>query len=71
VVNKLREKFWVIKCRSTVKSQFANCLFCKRRNVKPAQPLMGQLPAARFAHNEKPFFNTGVDFFGPLFVTVI
>jgi transposase InsO family protein len=70
VINRLRENYWIIKCRLTVKQQFANCLYCKRRKAKPAQPLMGQLPIERFAHNEKPFTNTGVDFFGPFLVTV-
>jgi hypothetical protein len=70
VINQLRERFWILKCRRTVKKQFANCFVCKRRKAKPAQPMMGQLPDVRFAHHKKPFTNTGVDFFGPFFVTV-
>jgi hypothetical protein len=70
VICKLRERFWIIKCRAAVKRQFANCLRCKKQKAKPAQPQMGQLPAERFAYHQKPFTNTGVDFFGPFFVTV-
>jgi Integrase zinc binding domain len=70
VVNQLRERFWIIKCRSAVKRQFQNCLQCKRRKAKPAQPLMGQIPAERFASHEKPFTNTGVAFFRPIYVNV-
>jgi Pao retrotransposon peptidase/Family of unknown function (DUF5641)/Protein of unknown function (DUF1759)/Integrase zinc binding domain len=70
VINQLRERFWILKCRRTVKKQFASCYECKKRKAKPAQPLMGQLPEERFAYHEKPFTNTGVDFFGPFLVSV-
>jgi hypothetical protein len=70
VINRLREKFWIIKCRSVVKKQFANCMYCRKYKAKPAQPMMGQLPAARFISQQKPFTSTGVDFFGPFCVAV-
>jgi hypothetical protein len=68
VINQLREKFWIIRCRSVVKRQFANCMYFRKYKAKPSQPMMSQLPAARFISQQKPFASTGVDLFGPLFI---
>ncbi|KAJ0177241.1 hypothetical protein K1T71_001416 [Dendrolimus kikuchii] len=50
--------------------RFLNCLQCRLRRAQPASPSTGSLPAARLAHHSRPFTFTGVDYFGPLEVTV-
>ncbi|KAJ0171072.1 hypothetical protein K1T71_013271 [Dendrolimus kikuchii] len=70
VVNELRQRLWVMKIRPSVKAVLRNCLQCRLRRAQPASPSTGSLPAARLAHHSRPFTFTGVDYFGPLEVTV-
>lgn len=66
VINRLREKFWVINTRSAVNNAFYDCQHCKIRKAKPEPPLMGQLPEYRLTPNVRPFTHCGVDYFGPI-----
>ena len=43
---------------------------CKIRKAVPKNPQMAKLPRARVASFGAPFTFTGMDFFGPIFVTV-
>ena len=70
VVNELRQRYWIVKLRPTVRSISAQCLFCRYRRAAPRPQRMADLPAARLQHNRRPFTFTGVDFFGPMEVTV-
>ncbi|XP_044760231.1 uncharacterized protein LOC123317687 [Coccinella septempunctata] len=70
VLNELRQNYWIIDGRSAVKSVFASCQFCRIRRAKPQVPVMGQLPVERLTPRVKPFTFTGIDYFGPLTVTV-
>lgn len=69
VVNNLKQKYWLIRMRPTVK-EITKCMLCKLRRVKPIMPKTGDLPAARVAHHQRPFTHCGVDLFGPMEVTV-
>ncbi|CAG9119599.1 unnamed protein product [Plutella xylostella] len=40
------------------------------KKAKPSSPATGDLPGARLAHHVRPFTYTGLDYFGPLEVTV-
>ncbi|XP_059046033.1 uncharacterized protein LOC131841729 [Achroia grisella] len=70
VVNELRQQFWILKLRPTVRSIASRCLFCRYRRADPQPQRMADLPAERMQHNRRPFSYSGVDFFGPLEVTV-
>lgn len=70
VVNDLKQKYWIIKLRPTVRSVVSRCLICRLKKVKPVSPRMGDLPAARMAHHQRPFTYCGVDLFGPMEVSV-
>lgn len=43
-------------------------IYWKKEQIKPHVPLMSNLPQDRLNINEKPFQNTGTDFFGPILV---
>ena len=60
-----RNKFWVIKGRSAVRRTIRACKECSRRNARPGEQLMANLPRKRITPNKPPFTNVGVDFFGP------
>ena len=64
----LRQKFWIIRGAATVRKTLGKCVQCKKRNAKPLEQIMADLPSERFAVYKPPFYNTGTDYFGPFFV---
>jgi hypothetical protein len=69
-MSKVREKFWIPKLRSIVKSVIHKCNLCKRYRVKPMDPpTTAPLPNFRTEFAE-PFTTTGVDFAGPLYYKI-
>lgn len=69
-MNGLRQRFWILNVRQTVKKVFYNCQKCKNKKSTPCVPLMGKLPQCRLERTVRPFIRTGVDYFGPIEVTV-
>ncbi|KAL0901065.1 hypothetical protein ABMA27_006387 [Loxostege sticticalis] len=59
VVNNLRQRYWILKLRPTVRSIASHCLFCRYRRAAPQPQRMGDLPLARLQHNRRPFSYTG------------
>ena len=70
VVNELRQNFWINDLRACVKSAWFRCQKCKNARAKLQNAEMGQLPPCRFQPYQRPFTYTGLDYFGPLEVTV-
>lgn len=70
VINELRQHFWILRLRSAVKKCKNDCFYCKKERAKPEIPEMGQLPHCRLKSFVRPFTITGMDYFGPLTVTV-
>jgi len=70
VMNMTRERFWVLKLRTLVKNVQSSCMKCKINNARPNPPQMAPLPLSRVVKAQHPFFYTGVDYFGPIEVTV-
>ena len=62
----IRERSWIPKLRSAVKSTIYNCNLCKRYHKRPLKPpATGNLPRFR-SELDEPFQTTGIDFAGPL-----
>lgn len=70
VISLLRERFWIISIRKAVRSCWAECQWCKNRRASQKPPIMGQLPPCRLEPTVRPFIKTGIDYFGPISVTV-
>ena len=64
--NSLRERFWILKARSTIRKVTRKCMFCRKRNAVPNPPIMGDLPDVRVRGKTPCFYATGVDYFGPI-----
>lgn len=70
VINQIRQRFSIPQLRATSKNISKNCQKCKNRRATPKPPLMAELPQARLAAFTRPFTFTGVDYFGPINVSV-
>lgn len=70
VLNEVRQKYYIPKIRSAINRTWYECQICKNNKSKPLVPPMGSLPVERLSSYIRPFTFTGVDFFGPMEVTV-
>lgn len=66
----IRRRFWVPQVRVLLNSIQSRCVVCKRRSAMPVPPVQGQLPADRLTPYVRPFTSTGLDYFGPVNVSV-
>ena len=66
----LGTSYWVPRPRQAIKRVFKDCRFCHRYRGHPQSTLVGALPHERLAPFQKPFMCVGIDYFGPLLVTV-
>ncbi|XP_054738019.1 uncharacterized protein LOC129244424 [Anastrepha obliqua] len=66
----IRRLYWVPRLRSLLRSIVANCAICRLRKIHAVSPLMGPLPIDRLTPYVRPFSYTGLDYLGPITVTV-
>ncbi|XP_046868563.1 uncharacterized protein LOC124461017 [Drosophila willistoni] len=69
-ITEIRMKFWITKVRRVLQRVIRNCGVGKLQRATPTPPLMGPLPKDRLKPGGWPFEYTGLDYFGPLLVTV-
>lgn len=67
VMSNLREKFWILRSRKTVRSVINSCVVCRRQDAKRLETSPAILPESR-VRDAVPFEVTGIDFAGPLFL---
>ncbi|XP_055604756.1 uncharacterized protein LOC129752988 [Uranotaenia lowii] len=65
LISALRQRFWLLNARSTVRNVTRQCIKCFRVNPTNVQQLMGKLPKQRVVFSS-PFNITGVDYAGPI-----
>ncbi|XP_037818591.1 uncharacterized protein LOC119608296 [Lucilia sericata] len=69
-IGEIRKRFWIPRLRKLLSKTTSNCNICKIRRAVPVAPFMGSLPSDRLTPYVRPFTYTGVDYFGPINVTV-
>lgn len=67
MMNNLRERFWILSCRATVRSVIKNCVVCKRYSSQKLETPTSSLPNER-VREANVFEITGIDYAGPLFL---
>ena len=67
---KIQERYTILKLRSSLRSLKSNCVTCRQFRAATIQPVMADLPVERLIHQSPSFTNSGVDYFGPFYVTV-
>ncbi|GBN01610.1 hypothetical protein AVEN_265912-1 [Araneus ventricosus] len=65
-LTQIRENYWILCGRQTVKSCLNKCLICKKFKVRPGNQIMAPLPANRI-QKRYPFENVGIDFASPIY----
>ncbi|XP_047992014.1 uncharacterized protein LOC125230827 isoform X2 [Leguminivora glycinivorella] len=70
VINELKQRFWILRCRSEVRMVARRCAYCIKRKARPHIPPTGDIPEVRLEHHKRPFTNTGLDYFGPVEVSI-
>ena len=63
VLSKIREKYWIIKGRVSVRRVPSSCFDCRRCWQRPNQQKMADVPPDRIIPNHPPFTFVGVDCF--------
>ena len=61
-----RQKFWIANGNASVRKYINECGVCMIKKAQPVRQLMSDLPQSRITANKKPFFNCGLDYFGPM-----
>ncbi|XP_055915434.1 uncharacterized protein LOC129948452 [Eupeodes corollae] len=69
-IAEVRRLYWVPHIRQVLKKVISKCNTCKLKRIKPVTPLMGPLPEDRLTPFVRPFTYSGLDYFGPLTVTI-
>jgi hypothetical protein len=63
----LRERFWILKGRKTIRAILTKCVVCRRHSAKHISTIPPALPEPR-VRDAAVFETTGVDMAGPLFL---
>ncbi|XP_036347929.1 uncharacterized protein LOC118757311, partial [Rhagoletis pomonella] len=66
----IRRHYWIPQLRTLLRSVITHCLECRLRKVQPEPPQMAPLPIDRLTPYIRPFSYTGLDYFGPIAVTI-
>ncbi|XP_070139042.1 uncharacterized protein [Drosophila bipectinata] len=69
-MTEIRTRFCITSLRRVLRNVISGCSECKLNRVRPMAPIMGPLPEDRLEAYGWPFKSTGLDYFGPLLVTV-
>ncbi|XP_065079701.1 uncharacterized protein LOC135702570 [Ochlerotatus camptorhynchus] len=70
VVNEILQRYRIPRLKAAYHQIRKDCQQCKILRAKPQPPAMADLPPARLAAFTRPFTHTGVDYFGPMMVSV-
>ena len=66
VLSQLRQHYWIIRGRESMKRVGRRCAICIRERVKPSHQQMAGVPKERLAVYKHPFSHRVVDYFGPM-----
>ena len=67
MIARSRREVWIPRATKLAKAVASACMFCRMKNKKMAQQLMGSLPVEK-TRSVAPFEITALDMFGPFFV---
>ncbi|XP_055527095.1 uncharacterized protein LOC129719724 [Wyeomyia smithii] len=69
-INEIRQRYRTPRLKAAYSKIRKDCQQCKNLLDKPQPPSMGDLPAGRLAAYTRPFTHMGIDYFGPIMVSI-
>ena len=54
-LNQVCKRYWILNAKVVIRRVVKECVVCKRRDAKPENQIMAELPFARLQINEAPF----------------
>ena len=63
-----RKDYWIVGVAVLARRLVKNCWACRRRDARPLQQRMADLPKDRVSFGEAAFTHVGLDYFGPFLV---
>ncbi|XP_062713555.1 uncharacterized protein LOC134290427 [Aedes albopictus] len=70
IINEILQRYRIPRLKVTYHKIRQDCQYCKILLAKPKPPMMADLPISRVAAFSRPFTYMGVDYFGPMSVSV-
>ncbi|XP_055542731.1 uncharacterized protein LOC129728320 [Wyeomyia smithii] len=70
VFNEMRQRFQIPKLRSAIQRVVRVCVWCRVNRCQPRIPIMAPLPVEPLTSHLRSFSSVGIDYLGPLEVTV-
>ena len=67
VLSTIRSKYWIVKGNAAVRRIISGCVICKKVQGKALSQQMACLPPERIDGSHPPFYNSGLDAFGPFY----
>ncbi|XP_053691773.1 uncharacterized protein LOC128740262 [Sabethes cyaneus] len=71
VKNELKQLYYIPHVDAVVRKVSSLCIWCRVNRNRPQVPRMAPLPVQRLTPNLRPFSYVGVDYLGPIEVTVL
>ena len=68
ILAELKQMYWTVSDRTSIMKVARQCFKCCKVKSKAVTPYMSYLPTFRMDYQRSPFTNTGLDFFGPMFI---
>lgn len=69
LISLLRQRYWIVSARNVIRQRIRQCNFCFKIAPSHPSPMMASLPSFR-VQEAKAFTHTGVDYAGPLNLTL-
>ena len=66
----LRQRYWIVRGRETVKTVIRDCVLCKKLRKHTLEQIMASLPEHRVTVPLRAFARVGVDYGGPYIVKI-
>ncbi|XP_055527974.1 uncharacterized protein LOC129720516 [Wyeomyia smithii] len=70
VMNELQQRFWIPNARTAIRQTTVKCVWCKEHRCQPHVPKMAPHSTQRVTPYQRLFSSVGIDYLGPIEVTV-
>ena len=66
----VQQQFAIVELRAAMRTVVSRCVTSRKRRADTLNPIIADFPRERLAYREPTIINTGIDYFGPYYVSV-